>query len=371
MIMHNKKIRYAVVGLGWIVQEAVLPAFANAKENCQLTALVSDDPKKLEELGKKYKVTNLYSYKEYEDCLNSGEVDAVFIGLPNHLHCEYTVKAAQAGVHVLCEKPMAITEEECKHMIEAARRNKVKLMIAYRLHFEEGNLKVIDHATNGDLGDVRIFNSTFTMDVEEGNIRLEQETGGGTLYDIGIYCINAARGIFRAEPSEVMAMTTKGKERRFKETDEMSGALLRFPHDQIATLIVSFGAAKSSAYEIFGTKGSLRVDPAFSHNAEIRYVLKRGEKEEEKKFPPRDHFGPELVHFSDCIIRNKDLEPSGTEGLADVRIIEALYESARTHAPVKLAQFHKAKRPHVKQTIKKPNIRKPNLVHAKNPSRHS
>ena len=182
-----EKVRYAVVGLGHIAQVAVLPAFAHA-ENSELTALVSDDPEKLEKLGRKYKVTRRYSYEQFEECLGSGAVDAVYIALPNHLHREYTERAARGGVHVLCEKPLAVTEEDCLSMIRVAEENRVKLMVAYRLHFEEANLKAIDLVQSGKLGDPRLFDSVFTMTVKDGDIRLNpRELGGGTLYDIGVY----------------------------------------------------------------------------------------------------------------------------------------------------------------------------------------
>src|SRR5438270_383574 len=198
----GKKVRYAVVGLGYIAQNAVLPAFAHAR-NSELTALVSDSPAKLKKLSKKYSVPHTYSYEEYSECLESGEVDAVYIALPNHMHRDYTEAAANAGVHVLCEKPMAVTEEDCQAMIAAAEKNKIKLMIAYRLHFEEANLKAVELVQSGKLGEPRIFDSIFTMQVKPGNVRLRREKGGGTLYDIGIYCINAARYLFRAEAEEV------------------------------------------------------------------------------------------------------------------------------------------------------------------------
>jgi predicted dehydrogenase len=156
-----KKVRYAVVGLGHISQVALLPAFKHAK-NSELAALVSDDSKKRKELAKRYRLNpeSTYSYEEYEQCLKSGDVDAVYIGLPNHLHCEYTVQAARAGVHVLCEKPMAVNEKECEQMIAACEESRTKLMIAYRLHFEEANLEAVKIATSGKLGNLRIFSST-------------------------------------------------------------------------------------------------------------------------------------------------------------------------------------------------------------------
>ena len=202
-------MRYAVVGLGYIAQVAVLPAFRHAGVNSELAALVSGDPQKLRKLGRKYRVAALYDYERFEECLQSGKIDAVYIALPNHLHRTYAVAAARRGIHVLCEKPMAVTATECEAMIEAARSNGVALMIAYRLHFEKANLEAVSLTRSGKLGDLRIFQSLFTMQVrDEDNIRLKRAAGGGPLYDIGIYCINAARSLFRAEPLEVIGVYT-------------------------------------------------------------------------------------------------------------------------------------------------------------------
>ena len=200
----KEKIRYAVVGLGHIAQVAVLPAFRRAA-NSELLALVSGDPKKLKELGKKYRLEHLYSYDDYGRAL--ANVDAVYLALPNHLHREYAVRAAAAGVHVLCEKPMAVTQEDCHAMIQAARQNRSKLMIAYRLHFEQGNLEAIELANSGKLGTARLFTSEFSQQVADKNIRtMSSSRGGGPLYDMGVYCINAARYLFRSEPIEVSAV---------------------------------------------------------------------------------------------------------------------------------------------------------------------
>lgn len=156
----SSKIRYAVVGLGHIAQVAVLPAFKNFK-NSELVSIVSGEAEKRKKLGKKYRLDQVYSYDDYDRALS--EVDAVYIAVPNHLHREYAVRAANAGVHVLCEKPMAVTEKECKAMIDAAEQNEVKLMIAYRLHFEAGNLEAIRLAESGKLGKPRMFTSEFAQ----------------------------------------------------------------------------------------------------------------------------------------------------------------------------------------------------------------
>jgi len=167
----SSKVRYAVVGLGHISQVAVLPAFANAS-NSELVALVSGDGEKLKKLGKKYSLEHLYPYKDYSRVLSN--VDAVYLALPNHLHREYAVRAAKAGVHVLCEKPMAVTADECKEMIEAAEQTDVKLMIAYRLHFEAANLEAIRLVKKGRLGDVRFFTSEFAQNVVPDNVRVTE-----------------------------------------------------------------------------------------------------------------------------------------------------------------------------------------------------
>jgi len=205
-------IRYAVVGLGYIAQAAVLPAFRHARSNSQLVALISGDAEKRAELAKRYGVP-AFGYEEYDELLASGAVDAVYIALPNDRHRDFTIRAAKRGVHVLCEKPLAVDERECKAMIEACRKHRVKLMTAYRLHFERATLHAIASVKEGLIGRPLSFVSSFTLTVASpDNIRANPRAqGGGTLYDIGVYCINAARHLFRAEPVEVSAMTTGRK----------------------------------------------------------------------------------------------------------------------------------------------------------------
>jgi predicted dehydrogenase len=361
----QNKIRYAVVGLGWFAQAAALPAFAHA-ENSEVVALVSDDPVKLAELSKKYStVQKTFSYAEYDDCLNSGLIDAVYLALPNHLHCEYTVRAANAKIHVLCEKPMAVTETECQEMIETCDRNQVKLMIAYRLHFEEANLQAIEVVKSGEIGEPRIFNSLFTQDVAQGNTRINKAVGGGTLNDIGIYCINAARYLFQDEPTEVFATSASNDDPRFSEVAEMTSAILRFPEDRLATFTVSFGATKVSNYQVIGTKGDLRVEPSYSSGTEIKHYLKIEGETREESFAGRDQLAAEFVYFSDCVIQNKQPEPSGQEGLIDVRIIQALDESIQTGRFIKLSPIERDQRPNISQSIERPPVDKtPELVNA-------
>jgi predicted dehydrogenase len=356
----STRVRYAVVGLGHIAQVAVIPAFAQARRNSKLTAIVSGDRTKRREIAKRYRIDHAFGYDEYDECLRL--VDAVYIALPNSMHAEYAIRAARAGVHVLCEKPMAVTVEECRQMIAACDKAAVKLMIAYRLHFEAVNLAAIDLARRGDLGDLKFFNSSFSMTVRRGDIRTKRAYGGGTLYDIGVYCINAARNLFRAEPTAVSAMSINSGVTTLSEIDETTAATLRFGNDRVATFITSFNAADVAAYRIVGTKGDLHADPAYEYAEGLEFTLTVDGRTTRKKIGKRDQFAPELLYFSDCIIKDRSPEPSGEEGLQDVRIVQALYESARIGKPVKIRPFSKRRRPTGRQRITRPGIRKPSLV---------
>ena len=362
-----KPVRYAVVGLGHIAQAAVLPAFAHARRNSKIVAVVSDDRTKRREMTKRYRLEHAFSYKQFDDCLR--EVDAVYIALPNSMHAEYTVRAAKAGVHVLCEKPMAVTVRECRHMIAACRQARVKLMIAYRLHFETVNLAAMELARRGELGDLKFFTSSFSMTVRRGDIRTKREYGGGTLYDIGVYCINAARNLFRAEPTEVSAVSINSGLRSLAEIDETTAATLRFGNERVATFITSFNAADVAAYRIVGTNGHLHADPAYEYAEGLEYTVEIDGKKERKRAGKRDQFAPELLYFSDCILRDTRPEPSGEEGLQDVRIVEALYESARKGRPVRIRPFRKTVRPTSRQRISRPGVRKPKLIKVQSASR--
>src|SRR5271166_3387147 len=368
MAKSKRKIRYAVVGLGYISQVAVLPAFAHAESNSTLTALVSGDPKKLKSLSRKYGVKQSYSYEKYADCLASGEVDAVYIALPNHMHRAYSEAAAQAGVHVLCEKPMALDEVDCEAMIAEAEKARVKLMIAYRLHFERGNLRAIHDVNSGKIGEPRIVTSVFSQQVKPGNSRLKRDVGGGPLYDMGVYCINAARYLFRDEPEEVFAWNFGHDGNRFQEVPATTTGLLRFPDDRFASFTSSFGVADRSVFEVIGTKGVLKMDPAYEMAEALKSELVIGDRKSRKTFAKRDQFAAELVYFSDCILNDKQPEPSGRDGLADVRIIQALLRSAESNRPVRLNAPMIVRRPNMRQEIAMPALRRPpRLVNAQAP----
>jgi len=221
----------------------------------------------------------------------------------------------------------------------------------------------------GRIGEPKFFNSSFSMTVRANDIRTRKETGGGTLYDIGVYCINAARYLFRAEPKEVMAISVNSGVARLEEIDESTGALLRFDGERIAAFVTSFNAADVASYHIVGTKGQLTLDPAYEYAEGLQYELTTNGKTTRKRIGKRDQFAPELLYFSDCILNDRQPEPSGEEGLQDVRIVEALYESAETGKAIQIPGFVREKRPSAKQRITRPGVAKPTLVKVQSASR--
>ena len=371
--MKKNKIRYGVVGLGHIAQSAVLPAFLHASNNSELTALISDDPKKLKELSKKYNVDHTFSMKELKDCLQEDIIDVLYVATPNDTHKEIVEMAASQGVHILCEKPMAVTENECIKMAEVAKKNNVKLMIAYRLHFQAANLEVVKLCREGKIGDLKFFNSTFSYQVSPDNIRVNPvDMGGGPLYDIGIYCINAARYIFAEEPIEVMCIKGESGDKRFAESEESASVLMKFPKGKLCTFTVSFGAFESADFDIVGTKGRICLEKAYEYTEPMTMTLyqkgtTKDVKVKEKHFKKTDQFAAELHYFSDCVQKNITPEPGPVEGLADVRILEAIHKSARLKKPITIEAIEKMARPTKKQEIKKASPKKVKTIHVQSP----
>jgi glucose-fructose oxidoreductase len=351
----------AVIGQGHFAQVAVLPAI-DQLDTVELAALVSGSSHKREELGERYGVRALCDYEDLDALLASGRIDAVYIAVPNDTHAEMTLVAARHGVHVLCEKPMAPTEAECMQMIRACEQRDVKLMIAYRLHFEAANLVAVEIARGGEIGQPRIFSSVFSLQVREGNTRVQPRRGAGPIYDIGTYCVNASRYLFRAEPLEVMAMRVSGRDPRFSATDEAYAVSLRFPDDRLAQFTCSFGAHDRAHYEIVGTDGYLELDNAYEYAAEMRLRVfgKHGDKE--RTFEKRDQIAAEIEYFARCIREDRDPEPSGWEGLEDVRILQAIQASARFGRAVPIDPIQRPRRPDLGQEIHVAAHERPPLV---------
>jgi predicted dehydrogenase len=333
-----RKAGWAVVGLGQLALEEVMPAF----RECQLSrpvALVSGHPEKARKVADAYGLEpqNIYGYDNFDRLADNPAVDVVYIILPNSMHADYTTRALKAGKHVLCEKPMAVTVSECEQMIAAAQQANRKLMIAYRLHYEPFNRKVMELCTEKALGSVKIFSSSNCQNVTAPNIRLSATLGGGPVGDIGIYSINAARYCTGEEPVEVTAVAHQPKDDpRFREVPESVAFTLRFPSGVLAQCDCSFGTAPSRRYSVHCDEGFIDMDPAFDYRG-LRLSVTQGEERAELLIGQVNHFAAEMDHFSDCVLNGKDPRTPGEEGLADMRVIAAIEEAARTGRAVRVA----------------------------------
>lgn len=358
----------AVIGLGHFAQAAVLPAIEQL-EDVELSALVSGSDHKLRELGARYGVRRLVHYDDLDQLLATGGIDAVYVAVPNDLHAQMTLTAARHGVHVLCEKPMAPTEAECMQMIRACEQRRLKLMIAYRLHFQSANLVAIEIARGGELGDPRVFSSTFSMQVRDGNTRVQPRRGAGPLYDLGVYCVNAARYLFQAEPAEVLAIKLAGREPRFTSVDEAYAVTLRFPHERVAQFSCSYGAFDRAHYEVIGTEGVLALENAYDYRADMTMQVTSKHGTKTRTFEKRDQVAAEIEYFARCIRDDVEPEPSGWEGLADVRILQAIHQSARFGRAVPIEPIPRPRRPTLGQAIEIDAHPEPPLVDVQQPTK--
>ena len=335
----GKKLGWAVVGLGSLAINQILPAFAKC-ERSKVVALVSGHPDKANKLALRYGVNpkNIYNYQNYDSIKDNPEIDIIYIVLPNGMHAEYTVRGHQAGKHVLCEKPMANTPAACQQMIDAAHKADRKLMVAYRCRYEPYNQEAIRIARSQELGPVQVILADAGFNIGDPNQwRLKKDlAGGGSLMDIGIYALNASRYLSGEEPTEVNAMmyTTPG-DPRFKEVEEHISFQLRFPSGILANCSSSYGYFHQSHFRVMGTEARLGMDPATWYSG-LRLWLERGNTIEERNLPVVDHFAAEMDHMSDCVIENQEPLTPGEEGLRDLRIMMAIYEAAKTAKTVKL-----------------------------------
>lgn len=332
----GKPIGYAVVGLGDIARTAILPAFAAIADSSRLVAVVSSDRPRAQALAAQFGAT-AYQYDELRQCLQRDDVNAVYLTLPNSMHCDYTVEVARAGVHVLCEPPMAVTADECRRMIRTCQTNRVKLMIASRLPFQPAHRKALELVRGGQIGLAKSFSSDFALLVDDpGDARLQRRLGGGTMYELGVACIHTARTLFEAEPAQVMAMTARAGRRPGGDVEDGVVALIRFPDERLAHLHTSFGEESENLFTVSGDEGYLRLDPAYEHGVPMRMAIVRKGERQEVTFEPIDPFAAMLGYFSTCVREDRSPQPSGIDGLNDVRIVEAIYRSARDGRPVTL-----------------------------------
>ncbi len=358
-------MRYAVVGVGWIAQEDFMPGVAKTG-NSVMTALVTGDPKKGRELSGKYEIEHVCGYDRFDALLGSEKIDAIYLATPNTMHRDFTIRALAAGIHVLCEKPMAPTAADCRAMIEAGRKSGAKLMIAYRLHFEEGTLEAIETVRSGKIGQARFFSAILTQSVDPANHRTKGQLWAGPLADEGPYPINGVRNLFGAEPIEAFGRTASiSGDPRFAEVPEMVNVWLRFPQERLAQFTVSYGSEALSEYRVSGTKGDLLMTLGFSWEKGQTLAVTVQGKTDETTFGKVDHFAGETKYFSDCVLDGKEPEPDGEEGLCDVAVINAIEKSIVSGKVEPVEQVARTKRPTRDQVMKLPASKPPELVDAK------
>ena len=370
--VNGGKVRYAVVGVGWISQTALLPGVAHTG-NSEVVALVTGHELKAEKVGEKYGVEKVYSYDELDSLLHSGDIDAVYLATPNFDHVEYAVQTLEAGIHLLLEKPMAVSVQECERMIRASEKSGAKLMIAYRLHFEPGTLKAIERVRNGEIGAVRFFNSSFSQPVSGQNHRAKHGFSAGPVPDMGPYPINAVRNLFGAEPIEVFATGVNTDPERFVDVngdpfDDTVAVTLKFEAHRLASFLLTYNGGDVDEFRIVGAKGDLFSKPAYQVGVAIKHQLTVNKSESSESFKKTDHFGGELKYFSQCILEDRQPEPDGEEGMLDVRVLAAIEQSLLTGAVQKLAPVYRSKRPDINQAVELNVTSEPELVGAHKPS---
>ncbi|OUI99103.1 Gfo/Idh/MocA family protein [Acetobacter cibinongensis] len=333
--MQKKTVKYAVVGMGQIAQQSFIPGLSRA-DNSELVAFVSSGGEKSDALEKQYNVPS-YRYEDLDRLIASQDVDAFYLATPNERHIEHAVPILEGGKHLLIEKPMATSVEECEAILAAQKKGGGKLMVAYRLHFEPGTVDLVERVKKGQIGDPVSFNSTFSQDVNLNNHRAKGGFWGGPVPDMGAYPINAMCNLFASEPVEVSAVGLKTDPEHFEFDDRVS-VTLRFSDNRLAHFFVSYSSAGHDSFTLLGTQGSAHVSPCYQFGAStrIKTILQTNQAREVFEFEPVEQFGGEISYFSQCILHNREPSPDGWEGLLDVRILTAIEQSLSFGRPVSL-----------------------------------
>ncbi|MFL6514718.1 MAG: Gfo/Idh/MocA family protein [Chthoniobacterales bacterium] len=338
----DQRIGFALVGLGRLTMGQLIPAFRTSKR-AKLVALVSGDSGKAHKVAQENGVKSeaVYDYKTFDRIRDNADVRVVYNVLPNSMHAEYTIRAAQAGKHVLCEKPMETSSAKCQQMIDACNKANVKLMIAYRIQYEPMNRAIHKMVRDQTFGPVKLIESANSQMVEKMEWRLNKElSGSGAVGDVGVYCINTIRFLLGEEPIEVFARATQPlNDPRFKEVAASTAWQMRFPSGVLANCSCSFDAHDTKEYRIIADRGTFGMNPAFPYRG-----LKMFSQPNDPPLPPipeSDQFANEMDHMADCVLHNRQPYTPGEEGLQDQRIIEAILESAGCDKSVALPRVDK------------------------------
>ena len=335
-----RKIGYALVGLGRLSGGQLAPALQTTRL-AKLTALVSGSRDKAREWAQKYGVpeSGLYDYDNFDSIKDNPDVDVVYVVLPNSKHAEFTIRAAKAGKHVLCEKPMAVSTKECDAMIAACREAQRQLMVAYRLHFEPFNQEMMRLSREKVFGAVRTIEAAAGFRIgDPTQWRLKKAlAGGGSMLDVGVYSLQAARHIAGEEPVAVTAQWAKTDPVKFKDVEEESVQFgLKFPGGAIANCTASY-ATRLSRWHAGAEDGWFELSPAFGYGPLKGRTFRTGEDgPKDMPFQNVNHFAAEMDDFAECILTGRPTRVPGEEGRRDIRICEAVYEAAASGRTVTL-----------------------------------
>lgn len=339
-------LRYAIIGLGKYAINQILPAFAECQHS-KVTALVSGSPEKARRIARQYDVgqDHLYTYDNFDKIVHDPEVDAVYIILPNGLHCDMAKRAFAAGKHVMCEKPMAISVEQCQQMIDAGKKAGKYLMIGYRCHFDPLTQKAISLLQEGAIGTRQIV-TTDNSDINDPRHDIAQTwrftpslSGGGSLMDLGIYGVNGTRYLLDEDPVEIRAFIAPNKDPIFKNIEDTMAWIFSYKSGAVAHGSSSFTVNSATSFRVQGSKANLVMDPATSYWANRVNLRDSGDTHTWSTpmftIPSLNQFSAQLDYLATCVAsQTPPVRASGEEGMQDVRLIMAMYDSARNNKPV-------------------------------------
>ena len=337
----GKKLGFALAGLGMLSTNQIAPALQKTK-HCRLAGIITGTPSKAETWKTKFNLPdkNIYTYDTMHRLADNPDIDLVYVVTPNALHAEHTVKAAQAGKHVLCEKPMEVSVKKCQQMIDACKKADRKLAIGYRCQFEPHHRECIRLAREKAFGTLKIVEAGFGFRIGDPakfphiKWRLEKAlAGGGALMDVGVYALQATRYLTGEEPIAVSAFETKTDPVKFKEVDETITWQLKFPSGVAAYCSTTYLVGGINRYTAYCENGWFGLEPAYSYTG----IKGRRSDGKDLSFDQIDQFAAEMDDFAQCILSHKPSKVSGEEGLRDVKIVMAIYESIKSGRAVKLS----------------------------------
>ena len=329
----KEKLGIALVGLGYYSTDLLAPALQLTKQ-CYLAGIVTGTPSKAERWKQMYKLEdkNIYDYRNFDSLANNPDIDVVYVVLPPSLHAEFSVRAAKAGKHVWCEKPMAITEAECISMIDACSQNKVKLSIGYRMHHEPNTQKIIQFRKERTYGNViKVEAAAGYFDSRTDHWKQKKKMGGGCTYDMGVYPLNAARYSTGLEPIAVSARATTTRPAIYTEVEETMAFDLEFPGGVTALCETSLGKGMNDL-NVTCSKGWYKLSP-FQAYSGIDGVTSDGVK---LNVSIPNEQALQMDDDARAIMNGTPMLVPGEEGLKDIRVVEAIYRSVAQKGKVKI-----------------------------------